>query len=83
MFHLDFLWALPHLSPMKQLCINGVTSTDRHISDVRRHIADQQTYIRRMIVQAAPTQTAEDQLRELEQELLHLRAAHGHRNDRT
>jgi ribosomal protein L29 len=68
---------------MNQPYANGVSSLQSHISGVRRHIADQQTYIRRMIVQGAPTQTAEDQLRELEQELLHLRAAHGHRSDRT
>jgi len=68
---------------MKQLITNGVTSADWHIADVKRHIADQRAYIRRTIVQGGPTQTAEDQLRELEQELLHLRAAHAHRSDRT
>jgi len=68
---------------MHQPHANGVSSLASHISDVRRHIADQQAYIRRMIVQGGPTQAAEDQLRELEQELLHLRAAHGHRGERT
>ena len=68
---------------MHQPHANDVSSLASHISDVRRHIADQQAYIRRMIVQGGPTQAAEDQLRELEQELLHLRAAHGHRGERT
>ena len=68
---------------MSQPHANGVSSLASHISDVRRHIADQQAYIRRMIVQGGPTQAAEDQLRELEQELLHLRAARGHRRERT
>jgi hypothetical protein len=49
---------------------------DRELSEVERRIADQQAYVRRMIVRGAPTQAAEDRLRELEQKLMHLRAAH-------
>jgi hypothetical protein len=49
---------------------------DRQLSEVERCIADQQAYVRRMIVHGAPTQAAEDRLRELEQKLMHLRAAH-------
>jgi hypothetical protein len=49
---------------------------DRQLSEVERRIADQQAYVRGMIVRGAPTQAAEDRLRELEQKLMHLRAAH-------
>jgi hypothetical protein len=48
---------------------------DRQLSDTQRSIADQGAYIRRMIVQGAPTQAAEDRLRELERKLAHLRKA--------
>jgi hypothetical protein len=45
------------------------------ISDAEQSFADQEAYIRRMIVRGAPTQAAEDRLRELEQKLVHLRKA--------
>jgi hypothetical protein len=54
-------------------CGNHHLLADRQLSDAEQSIADQETHIRRMIVQGAPTQAAEDRLRELEQKLAHLR----------
>jgi len=53
------------------------SAVDRQIPDFRRHIADQQAYVRRMIVHGAPTQAAEDRLRELEQKLMQMRVTTG------
>jgi hypothetical protein len=50
-------------------CGNHHLVADRQLSDAERSIADQAAYIRRMIVQGAPTQAAEDRLRELERKL--------------
>jgi len=68
--HLDFLCFREHIPPMNQ-----PYAADWQISDFRRHIADQQAYVRRLIVHGAPTQAAEDRLRELEQKLTQLRDA--------
>jgi hypothetical protein len=56
-------------------CGNHHLVADRQLSDAEQSIADQEAYIRRMIVQGAPTQAAEDRLRELEQKLAHLQEA--------
>jgi hypothetical protein len=56
-------------------CGNHHLLAARQLSDAERSIADQEAYIRRMIVQGAPTQAAEDRLRELEQKLVHFRNA--------
>jgi hypothetical protein len=44
----------------------------RRLSDAERRFADQQAYVRRMIMHGAPTQAAEDRLRELEQKFVQL-----------
>jgi hypothetical protein len=50
---------------------------NRQLSEVERRVADQQAYVQRMIVHGAPTQAAEDHLRELERTLTRLLAATG------
>jgi hypothetical protein len=49
--------------------------TDWQLLTAGRSVADQQAYVRRMIVCGAPTQAAEDRLLQLEQTLLQLCAA--------
>jgi hypothetical protein len=73
---LDFLWVPAHLAGMTRASCKHASVADRQLSEVERRIADQQAYVRRMIVRGAPTQSAEDRLRGLEQKLVHLRAAH-------
>jgi hypothetical protein len=56
-------------------CGNHHLVADRQLSEAERSIADQEALMRRMIVLGAPTQAAEDRLRELEQKLVRLRRA--------
>jgi hypothetical protein len=48
-------------------------AAERRLSDAEQRFADQQAYVRRMIMHGAPTQAAEDRLRELVQKLAQLR----------
>lgn len=42
---------------------------DREIHEAQQFVAQQEALVRRMIVQGAPTQAAEDRLRQLQQSL--------------
>jgi len=54
---------------------DDVLVVDRELCDAEQSVADQHAYIRRMIMHGAPTQAAEDQLRQRELKLVGLRAA--------
>jgi hypothetical protein len=62
---------------MIQASIKHDSIANRQLFEVERRVADQQAYVQRMIVHGAPTQAAEDHLRELEQTLTRLLAATG------
>jgi hypothetical protein len=47
--------------------------SDRHIKELEREIAEQEAFVRRMIVRGAPSQAAEDRLRQLQQQLLRIK----------
>jgi hypothetical protein len=53
--------------------------TDRHIRAIQQRIKDQEALVLRMIVQGSPTQSAEDQLRQL---TTALRQMQEHRDER-
>lgn len=53
--------------------------TDRHISEIQQRIKDQEVQVLRMIVQGSPTQSAEDQLRELTAALQQMQEHRGER----
>ena len=53
---------------------NDAFVADEAHSDAAQSVADQQAYIRRMVLYGTPTQAAEDWLRELERKLVRLRA---------
>jgi hypothetical protein len=77
---LEFLCLPAHLVVMTGMTGPSTKRTsvaDRQLSEAELNLTDQQGYVRRMIVCGAPTQAAEDRLRELEQKLLHLRTVHG------
>jgi len=42
---------------------------DRYIKELERKVAEQEAFVRRMIVRGTPSQAAEDRLRELQQQL--------------
>ena len=42
---------------------------DRYIEELKRKVAEQEAFVRRMIVRGTPSQAAEDRLRQLQQEL--------------
>ena len=50
----------------------------RQIHDAQERLAQQEALLRRSIAQGRPTQTAEDQLRRLEQELLRMKERRAH-----
>lgn len=51
--------------------------SDRHIREAQQRVAQQETLVRRMIVQGTPTQAAEDRLRQLQQTLAHTKEQRG------
>jgi uncharacterized coiled-coil protein SlyX len=48
---------------------------DRRLEELERQIAEQQALVRRMIVRGTPNQSAEDRLRQLQQQLARAKAA--------
>jgi hypothetical protein len=42
---------------------------DRYIEELKRKVAEQEAFVRRMIVRGTPSQAAEDHLRQLQQQL--------------
>jgi hypothetical protein len=42
---------------------------DRYIKELERKVAEQQAFVRRMIVRGTPSQAVEDRLRQLQQQL--------------
>ena len=42
---------------------------DRYIKELERKVAEQEAFVRRMIVRGTPSQAAEDRLRELQQQM--------------
>jgi len=63
---------------MVRPCNDDTFVADRQLSELAHHVADQLAYVQRMIVNGAPTQAAEDRLRELERRRDRLRPAdHG------
>jgi len=42
---------------------------DRNIKELKRKVAEQEAFVRRMIVRGTPSQAAEDRLRDLQQQL--------------
>jgi len=42
---------------------------DRYIKELERKVAEQEAFVRRMIVRGTPSQAAEDRLRDLQQQL--------------
>jgi hypothetical protein len=51
---------------------------DWQLHEAQERVAQQEALVRRSIVQGAPTQAAEDQLRQLEQALLRMKEQRGH-----
>lgn len=46
---------------------------DRRLEELERRLAEQQDHVRRMIVRGTPSQAAEDRLRQLQQQLAHVK----------
>jgi hypothetical protein len=63
---LDFLWRPAHSLGMTRPYRDDMVTADRPFSGLAQRIAEQRAYVQRMIVNGAPTQAAEDRLRELE-----------------
>ena len=57
---------------------HGPVQPDWQIHEAQEHVAQQKELVRRSIVQGAPTQAAEDQLRQVEQALSRMKEARGH-----
>jgi len=47
--------------------------SEHHIKALEREIAQQEAFVRRMIVRGTPSQATEDRLRQLQQQLLRIK----------
>jgi hypothetical protein len=65
---------------MTRICTKHAFTADRPLAEAARALLDQQAYVGRLIVCGGATQAAEDRLRQLERDLVHLRTDH-HRRD--
>jgi len=46
---------------------------DRRLQELERQLAEQQQFVRRMVVRGTPSQSAEDQLRQLQRKISELK----------
>jgi hypothetical protein len=76
---LEFLSVEVHVTGMTSYN-QTVFTADGPFAEAERSLAEQRAYVGRLIVCGSPTQAAEDRLKQLERELVRLRAAHHHRN---
>jgi hypothetical protein len=62
-------------NPDLRRCEGMAKNLDRRLEELERQIAEQQALVRRMIVRGTPNQSAEDRLRQLQQQLARAKAA--------
>jgi hypothetical protein len=50
-----------------------VAASDHQVKALERAVAEQEAFVRRMIVRGTPSQAAEDRLRQVQQQLLRIK----------